>query len=317
VIGTVNNSNYAGGATNTLVIAKARGTVTLSDLTQTATGSAIVVQASTVPAGLAVSITYNGSAQAPTKSGTYTVVGTIVNSNYTGSVTNTLTVKAAGRNGSGDAAGAVVGSPAQATITLSNLTASYTGQAQGVGVTTSPAGLPVMVTYNGATNAPTNAGTYAVTATVTATNYEGTADGTLTITQALAQLMFYSLNQIYDGTPKAVGIATAPSGLTVEVTYNTSGIPVSPGAYTAVAKIVDTNYTGTGTNTLTVYDPTNALVLSWPITTTNTAIFMSTNLTGWSAVGGNIGPTNQLIVPKLPGNEFFQGINLQIMDPAR
>jgi len=62
VVGTVNNSNYVGDATNTLVIAKAAGKVKLSDLSQKETGSGIAVTSSTVPAGMAVTITYDGSA---------------------------------------------------------------------------------------------------------------------------------------------------------------------------------------------------------------------------------------------------------------
>ena len=41
---------------------------------------------------LAVAVTYNGSASAPTNVGNYTVIGTVTDTNYIGSATNTLIV---------------------------------------------------------------------------------------------------------------------------------------------------------------------------------------------------------------------------------
>ena len=67
-------------------------TVTLGNLNQLYTGSAISVTASTTPPGLTVNLTYNGSPNAPTNAGSYTVIGTISDPNYYGSATNTLVV---------------------------------------------------------------------------------------------------------------------------------------------------------------------------------------------------------------------------------
>jgi hypothetical protein len=92
VIGTINNANYQGSATNTLVISKATGTVTLGNLSQTYDGAAKSASATTTPSGLTVNLTYNGSAIAPTNAGSYTVIGTINNANYQGSTTNTLVI---------------------------------------------------------------------------------------------------------------------------------------------------------------------------------------------------------------------------------
>ena len=68
----------------TLTVQKASGTVALGNLTQTYTGTPRVANATTSPAGLAVTFTYNGSTTAPTNAGTYTVVGTVSDANYTG-----------------------------------------------------------------------------------------------------------------------------------------------------------------------------------------------------------------------------------------
>ena len=95
VIGTINDANYQGSATGTLVINKASGAVTLGSLNQTYDGSAKAATATTTPSGLAVSFTYNGSATVPTSAGSYTVVGTINDANYQGSATGTLVINKA------------------------------------------------------------------------------------------------------------------------------------------------------------------------------------------------------------------------------
>ena len=73
-------------------IIKASAIVTLGNLNQLYTGSAISATASTTPPGLTVNLTYNGSPNAPTNAGNYTVIGTISDPNYYGSATNTLIV---------------------------------------------------------------------------------------------------------------------------------------------------------------------------------------------------------------------------------
>ncbi|MFZ9932116.1 MAG: MBG domain-containing protein [Chthoniobacterales bacterium] len=71
--------------------------------------------------------------------------------------------------------------PAPATVTLEDLVRTYDGTPQSVSVTTDPAGLPVVVTYAGSTNAPSAAGDYAVEAAVTDGNYLGVSSATLSI----------------------------------------------------------------------------------------------------------------------------------------
>jgi hypothetical protein len=81
---------------------------------------------------------------------------------------------------------------AAATITLGNLSQTYDGTAKPITSTTTPLGLPVVVTYTGTsgtvygptTVAPTNAGTYRVDAAINDANYEGTATNTLVIAKA-------------------------------------------------------------------------------------------------------------------------------------
>src|SRR5206468_3680619 len=89
---TVTDPNYTGTASGTLVVAKATATVTLGALTQTYDGSARVATATTSPAGLSVQLTYDGSTAAPVNVGSYAVAATVTEPNYTGSVSDTLTV---------------------------------------------------------------------------------------------------------------------------------------------------------------------------------------------------------------------------------
>src|SRR5205814_1471167 len=98
----------------------------------------------------------NGSTSAPTDIGSYSVVASLDNANYTASnKTGTLAINTG-----------------TATLTLSNLTQGYDGSPKPVTVTTSPAGLSgVSITYNGSTTAPTNLGSYAVVASLNNANY--------------------------------------------------------------------------------------------------------------------------------------------------
>jgi 2',3'-cyclic-nucleotide 2'-phosphodiesterase (5'-nucleotidase family) len=70
-------------------------TVTLSNINTTFDGSAKPVTVTTSPVGLSVAVTYNGSATAPVHAGTYAVVATITDPNYSGSGSGTETISQA------------------------------------------------------------------------------------------------------------------------------------------------------------------------------------------------------------------------------
>ena len=69
-----------------------------------------------------------------------------------------------------------------AVVSLSALTQNYDGNPKPVNVSTSPAGLPVSVTYNSSSSVPTDVGSYSIIATVNDPNYVGSATGNLKIT---------------------------------------------------------------------------------------------------------------------------------------
>ncbi len=76
----------------TFTVAKANATVALDGLTVKYTAGAQTPTVTTDPAGKAVTVTYNGSTTAPSAVGSYTVVATIADDNYTGSATDTFTI---------------------------------------------------------------------------------------------------------------------------------------------------------------------------------------------------------------------------------
>ena len=76
----------------TLTVNKAVATVTLTGLSQMYNGQPRPVTVTTVPSGLTVKTTYNGSPIAPTRVGSYGVVATVTDPNATGTKTGTLVI---------------------------------------------------------------------------------------------------------------------------------------------------------------------------------------------------------------------------------
>ncbi len=132
-------------------------------------------------------------------------------------------------------------SKAVATVTLGDLAATYDGTAKGATATTSPAGLNVVLTYDGGATAPTNAGSYTVAGTVSEANYEGSTTDTLVIAKAAQTITFAGpASQNYSPAPIALS-ATADSGL-----------PVTFSIVSGPATVSGSNLTLTGTGIVTV-----------------------------------------------------------------
>ena len=89
------NWNAAPDVTNTITVSKAEAQVFLLDLAQTYDGSVRTVTPTTMPAGLTVAITYDGSSTAPSNAGSYAITGTVNNVLYQGSATGMLAVSKA------------------------------------------------------------------------------------------------------------------------------------------------------------------------------------------------------------------------------
>ncbi len=139
------------------------------------------------------------------------------------------------------------------TVTLGNLSQTYDGTVKSATATTNPAGLNVILTYNGSSNAPTNAGTYTVVGTINDANYAGSASGTLVIIPAMGTVTLGNLSRTYDGAVKSATATTSPAGLNVIFTYDGSAtVPTNAGSYAVVGTINHTNYTGTASGTLVI-----------------------------------------------------------------
>ena len=232
-------ANYATvSASTTIAVNKATATVSLSNLSQIYNGLPRSAMATTNPAGLATTLTYNGSVSAPVNVGTYTVVATVNDANYAGAASGTLTI-----------------SQATATVILSDLTQAYDGTPKSVTVTTNPAGLTVNVTYNGSATPPTLPGSYAVVATVHDLNYTGTASGTLTVTITALVRHAPTLNGDIDGSlqvllgesPTLNGGAGISGDLLVVGTPSVqlNGHPTFGGVHDGTGATTPSNYTVT------------------------------------------------------------------------
>jgi CSLREA domain-containing protein len=244
------------GASTSLQVSKATATVTLGNLTATYDGTAHGVTATTSPVGLAVSFTYNGSSAAPSNAGSYTVVGTINDTNYTGTATGQLVI-----------------SKTTATVTLGNLAQTYNGTAHAATAITTPAGLAVDFTYNGIPTAPTAAGSYTVVGTINDTNYAGSASAQLVISQATLNLAWTPTSPIVYGT------ALSPAQFNATATFNSNPVAGTFSYSSSIGTVL-----GAGMHTLTVsFTPSDTTDFSTPAPiTANITVTQAAPVLAWS-----------------------------------
>lgn len=149
-----------------------------------------------------------------------------------------------------------------ATVSLSNLSKTYTGSAQAPTTTVSPSGLTVELTYAGtdaSLSAPVNAGSYVVTASVIDNVYFGTTSGVVTISKASQTITFASIATKFIGSEAFVVAPTSTANLAVTLSSSNtavatvSGFSISPiGAGTTTISATqagDTNYLAAATVT--------------------------------------------------------------------
>ena len=267
-------------ATTTADILKAPATVTLANLSQTYTGSPLSPSATTNPASLA--FTWTGAPQ--TNAGSYPVTATVNEQNYEGSASGTFVIQ-----------------PKAATVSLSNLTQTYTGSPLSPSVTTNPSGLSYSLT-----GAPqTTAGSYPVTATITNPNYSGTASGTFVIAKATqapvylnapAWVRYQQAGLVVSGFG-GTGTGTfgySASGSTACTVHPTSGaLTITSGTGTcqiSATRQGDTNYLP-ASSAASVIQVNKALQASLSVTATPPSITSGGPATTLSATGGSTGGT--------------------------
>jgi hypothetical protein len=93
VVGTVNDPNYNGTQTGTLVVNQAIAVVTVTSIAVVFDGTAKSAPVATTPANLNVVVTYNSAATTPVSPGVYNVVAIVSDGNYTGSGIGTVTIQ--------------------------------------------------------------------------------------------------------------------------------------------------------------------------------------------------------------------------------
>ncbi len=231
-----------------ITVKKAPVAVTLGNLEQTYDGKPKPAASTTTPAGLTVTITYDGSGTIPVNAGKYMVAGTIQDANYEGSAKAKMTIAKAPQSITFDAPAARTYGDAEfspGAITNADLALSYKSSDPRV-ATMSPEGTIRIVGAGTATIAAAQAG-------------DGnhlpaeTVQRTLTVNKAPAGVILGSLEQTYDGKPKPITSATTPGGLFVKITYDGKDKPpVDAGSYTVAATVQDANYEGSATATMTV-----------------------------------------------------------------
>jgi len=217
--------NGSGAFTNssdtshTLTITAAAATVQLSNLTQTYTGLPLAVTAATTPAGLAVSITYDGSTTAPTNAESYAVVATITSAYFNGSATGTLKITQAALN-----------------LTANNTTKTYG--------TVNPI-------FTGSVTGAQNGDTFTESFSTKATVSSPVASYAIVPSATGANLADYML-AVSNGT---LSVTQAASTTTVGL----SSATITPGQNETITATVASTTTGTPTGTVSFYDGTTLL----------------------------------------------------------
>ena len=92
VVATITDPNYFGTANGTLAISKAAATIVVDELNHIYDENGHGVIVSTTPPGLMTSALYDGTTLLPVEAGTYPVVVTITDPNYSGSVSHLLVI---------------------------------------------------------------------------------------------------------------------------------------------------------------------------------------------------------------------------------
>ncbi|NCD25043.1 MAG: choice-of-anchor D domain-containing protein, partial [Deltaproteobacteria bacterium] len=197
-------------------------------------------------------------------------------------------------------------------VTLTNLTQIYDSAAKVVTAITAPAGMTILITYNGHAWAPTNAGTYAVTGTVNEALYQGQATGLLTIlTRTLTVTGAVAQNKTYDRTTAAtiqggglVGIQGSDAITLGNKTTGTfasahAGSNISVSTYMTISGAQVTNYTLTQptlTANISKADQTIAFPSITDLFWTNTLSLAATSTSelavGFEVVSGPVTITN-------------------------
>lgn len=230
--------------------------INIANLSQVYDGIAKTVTPATTPAGLDVSILYDGQAAPPVNAGSYAVTASVTSDYYSGTATGTLTVAKATQTISFNAPDSKRYGDSPFTLSAastSGLPVSFSSSAAQI----------VAISNNEATIA--GVGTALITAAQAGNDNYLPADPVirpLTIAKGLATVTISNLSQVHDGTPKTVTVSTAPENLTTAITYPNGTAPVNAGSHEVTATVVSPLWEGTAMETMTITKGTAILTLT-------------------------------------------------------
>jgi hypothetical protein len=277
-------------AAPTIVVAPSTlpsGTVAVpySQIISASGGSGIysyAVTSGSLPAGLSLNSTTGALAGTPNAAGSSPLTITATDTVTTGS----------GAPYNGSQSYSLVVGQGTATVTLSNLSQTYTGSPITATATTNPTGLTVVLTYNGSSTAPTTAGSYTVVATVNDPNYQGTTTGTLTISKAQPVITWSNPAAITYGTALSATQLNASTGVAGTFVYTpAAGTVLNAGAnQTLSVTFIPTDTTdynnATQTVQITVSKATPTIVWSNPAAISFGTALSATQLNASTGVAG-------------------------------
>ncbi|HML77906.1 putative Ig domain-containing protein, partial [Geobacter sulfurreducens] len=264
------NAYTSASATVSLTVDKAVASVSLTGLSATYDGTPKAVAASTTPPGLGINLTYAGGSSAPTAAGSYPVVATVTDANYSGSATGTLAI-----------------ARAVPVISWAEPAAVYAGTVLGSSQLNATADVAGSFSYNPAAGTVlSTAGPVTLTATFTpadAVNYTtATRSVSITVTMApqqppavikpadqtsdkdvMVNLQIQAIDA--DGDALTYSASGLPTGLSINsATGLISGIPTTVGTYTITVSVTDGTATTRTTFTWMVIIPPTAPVVTKP-----------------------------------------------------
>ncbi|MDR2408169.1 MAG: MBG domain-containing protein [Bacteroidales bacterium] len=232
VVATVNDPNYEGTLTDTLIIKQALVTFELTDTVFTYNGQPQTATIKTVPANIPYTVTYNDNNEIPVETGSYVMKIHITDPNYAGDTIRRMYIDAM-----------------TAQVEISDTEYVYDGNTKSITVTTNPSvAYEIVYLQNEDTVlSPVDAGIYDVVVRITESHYNESIQNTkLIIHKASLTVEFDSVYYAtYDETEQSVSITVSPSNIPFSISYyqnNNTITPVNVGRYDVKIYIAENNY---------------------------------------------------------------------------
>jgi hypothetical protein len=188
VAAVINDGNYQGGTSDTLTIAKATPVITWAAPADMVYGTALGTSRLNATADVAGTFVYTPALD------TILAVG----ENQTLSVSFTPDDDTNYNGKTAEVSITVI--KATATMIIADLSHTYDGTTKSATVTTDPAGLAVILAYDGEATAPSSAGSYTVAAVISDSNYQGSTSDILIIAKATPVITWATPADIVYGT---------------------------------------------------------------------------------------------------------------------